>query len=146
MYLTPYRNRYSQISEMMDSMQNWMRGTTEGNSMPINVTETETDILVEAALPGMHEDDINVVVTDDVLTISAESRFENEQADEERGWHRREFRYGKVSRSVRLPSAVDSEKADADLENGVLTITLPKTDVSPIKRIAVNAKKLISSN
>jgi HSP20 family protein len=91
----------------------------------INVSETDNEIRITAELPGVTEKDIDVSLDDDVLTIRGEKKFERK--NEKENFHFVERSYGTFQRSLRLPYAVDSEQVQASFENGVLTVTLPKT-------------------
>ena len=115
----------------------------EADLLAVDMTSDDNNVIVRTALPGVNEDDINIDVRDNVLTISAETKTETEDTDQ--NWHVREMRYGKVHRSVVLPDAVDIDKADAQLENGILKIELPKKEPSPAHKIAVKAKKLLKT-
>lgn len=111
----------------------------DGWSAPaIDVYQTDDEVVVKAALPGIKADEVQINVTGDVLTIKGEVKQEDEK--KERSWHIREQRYGSFERSVALPTDVVADKAKADFENGILTITLPKAeDVKP-RTITVKAK------
>ena len=147
--LLPYRDYdpFHQMERMFDRMSSLMDGTgwRSIGSLALNVSEDENNVIVEASVPGIAEDDIDVRIEGDMLTISGESSQRVEQEGEERQWHLVEQRYGHFQRSVRLPVEVKSDKAQADLENGVLTITLPKSEPSPVKKIAVKAKNLLKT-
>ena len=91
----------------------------------INVSETATEIRVTAELPGVTENDIQIDLNDDILVIRGEKKFERE--DEKENFHFVERSYGTFQRALQLPMAVDPEKVQANFENGVLTVTLPKT-------------------
>jgi HSP20 family protein len=91
----------------------------------INVSETDNEIRITAELPGVTEKDIDVSLDDDVLTIRGEKKFERK--NEKENFHFVERSYGTFQRSLRLPYAVDSEQVQASFENGVLTVTVPKT-------------------
>lgn len=92
--------------------------------LPVDMYETEDELVVRATLPGVREDEVDIEERDGVLTIRAESRAEDERTAF--GWHIREQGYGLWQRSLRLPVPVKAEKARAELRHGVLTITLPK--------------------
>jgi len=89
------------------------------------VSETEKEIRITAELPGVTEQDIDVSLDDDMLTIRGEKRFE--RTDEKETFHFVECSYGTFQRSLRLPFAVNPDQVQASFENGVLTVTLPKT-------------------
>lgn len=104
----------------------------------IDMYQTDNDVVVRAALPGFKADDVQINVTGDVLTIRGEMKHEDEQ--KEKSWHIREQRSGSFERSISLPTDVVSEKAQADFDNGILTITLPKAEEVKPKTITVKAK------
>ncbi len=148
MRLVPYRE-YDPFQEMIENMRSIVSqnsalspGWPDVHQLALDVTEDEENVVVKTSIPGVSEDDIDISVSDNVLTISAET--EDKREEEETGWHMRELRYGKFSRSVQLPVEIKIDKANAEIENGILTITLPKTEPGPIKKIAVKAKKLLA--
>ena len=110
-----------------------------GSSAPaIDMYQTDNDVVVKAALPGFKAEDVQINVTGEVLTIRGEMKREEDQ--NEKAWHIREQRWGSFERSVALPTDVVSEKAQADFDNGILTITLPKAEEVKPKTITVKAK------
>jgi HSP20 family protein len=110
-----------------------------GSSAPaLDMYQTDDEVVVKAALPGFKADEVQINITDDVLTIRGEMKHEEEK--KEKAWHIREQRWGSFERSVALPTAVTSDKASADFENGILTITLPKAEEVKPKTITVKAK------
>lgn len=92
----------------------------------VNVTEDNENIFVHAEIPGVDKNDIKINLVGDVLTISGEKK--SEQKDENKNYYRIERNYGSFSRSFTLPSEVVVEKISADYKDGVLNITLPKTE------------------
>ena len=94
----------------------------------INVFETEKEYKVELAAPGMTKEDFNVHIDEDNnLVISMEKKVENKEEDKKEGRYlRREFSYSKFQQTMILPDNVDKEKIAAQVENGVLNISLPK--------------------
>ena len=91
----------------------------------VNVKETDTALEVTAELPGIQEEDVDLTITQNALTIKGEKRVEKEEKKE--NYYRMERSYGSFSRSIPLPrEIVDSEKAEATFKDGVLVITLPK--------------------
>lgn len=100
-------------------------GQEAGMLMPqINVSETDSEIRITAELPGVAEKDVDVTLDDDVLTIRGEKRLE--QKEDKENYHFVERSFGRFMRSVRLPQSVNREQVRANVENGVLTIVLPK--------------------
>ncbi|MCA1491480.1 Hsp20/alpha crystallin family protein [Ensifer sp. NBAIM29] len=102
------------------------RGSEAGSMiMPdIDVSETENQVRICAELPGVREEDIDVSLNDDTLTIRGEKKFERK--DDKENYHFMERSYGTFQRSLRLPYSVDPDKVEADFADGVLTVTLPK--------------------
>ena len=94
-------------------------------SPAVDITEDAAAYKVTAELPGMSEKEIEVVLSDDTLTLKGEKRQEKEQ--KEKNFYLSERSYGSFQRSFTLPDAVDREKIAADFAKGVLTITMPKT-------------------
>ena len=102
-------------------------GFGDGATAPkIDVSETKDGIEVTAELPGVDEKDIDLTLSNDVLTIRGEKKSERDEADKEKNWHVVERRYGSFSRTVTLPYQPDSDKIEAKFEKGVLRIRLPK--------------------
>ncbi len=100
----------------------WNR--TFQDNLAVDMVETDDAITVKTALPGVRPEDVEIEERDGWLSIRAQSRIEQDR--EQAGWHVRERRYGAWQRTLRLPAAVNVDRADAQLHNGVLTITLPK--------------------
>ena len=114
------------FDEVMTGSQPFMGGQAQIINAHMSVSETEQEIRVAAELPGVREEDIDVSLDDDVLTIRGEKKFE--RRDEKEAFHFVECSYGTFQRSLRLPFPVDPEQVQASFENGVLTVTLPKTE------------------
>ena len=105
----------------------------------IEVFEKEDKFMVKAELPGMKEEDIDISVVGDTLTIKGERKAESEVKEED--YYCCERSYGSFSRSIAVPSNVDAQKIEASYEDGVLEVSLPKTPEVKPKRISVSAKK-----
>jgi len=148
----PYDPFYD-INRMMDHMwtvmntalvpfeSNLLSGS-DTNTLAVDMSSDEHNVIVRTVLPGFKEDEVNIDVQGKVLTISAESKTQNE--NQQANWHIREIRYGKFSRAITLPEEVVADSADASLENGVLTVTLPKQKPSLAQKIAVKARTLLT--
>jgi HSP20 family protein len=106
--------------------------------IPVDLYETDESVVARAALPGVSAEDVDISVSDDLLTIKGETR--HEEKDEREHFLRRELSYGAFSRTLPLPASVDADKATAEYEGGVLTITLPKVEGSRTKTIKIRAK------
>lgn len=112
---------------------------TRGVGMPkIDVKETKDAVVVKAELPGVAEEDITVEVSDGVMTISGEKKGEKEE--EREGYYYKESFSGAFSRSISLPAEVKAEKTEAEMDNGVLMITVPKVEAKKPTKIAVKKK------
>lgn len=104
----------------------------------IDLYQTPDDVVVKAALPGLKPEEVQISVTADVLTLRGEFKAVNEK--KETTYHIREQRFGSFERSIALPADVQTEKARAEFENGILTITLPKAETVKPKTITINTK------
>lgn len=125
----------SAMDRLFDETWRGYRNVDTSLALALDVHETDTAYHVVATLPGVAADSINVSLNDDVLTITGElpqqSYPENSRA------LLLERTYGKFSRSVRLPEAVEADQIEASLDNGVLTLNLPKTPAVQPKQIQV---------
>jgi HSP20 family protein len=108
------------------------------SSPAIDMYQTDNDVVVNAALPGIKADDVQINISGDILTIKGAGKQEEEK--KEKSWHIREQRWGAFERSIRLPTNVITDRAKADFENGILTVTLPKSKESRPKTITIRAK------
>ena len=113
-------------------------GSVFEGGLPIDVYQTDDDIIVKATAPGMKADDIQISISGDTLTIRGEA--EEEKEEEGARYHVRERRASSFSRSIMLPTSVNADKALAEFENGILTLTLPKAEEVKPKTITVKAK------
>ena len=100
-----------------------------------DVSETEAEIIVKAEIPGMKVEDIDITLTDGLLTIKGERKMEKE--DKQENYHRIERQFGSFSRSLNLGLKVEAEGIDAAYKDGVLTVTLPKAEEDKPKKIEV---------
>ncbi len=139
----PFRDMVS-LRDAMDRM--WEEGLlrppvpfawSEG-ALAVDMYETDESVVVKSEIPGVKAEEIEVSVTGDTLTIKAETKEEEEISRE--NYLRRERRYGSYCRSVTLPGGLETEKADADYTDGVLTLTFPKAEEVKPKSIKVTAK------
>jgi HSP20 family protein len=145
--LEPAREMLS-LREAMDRLfeESFLRPGSFGVSdsasamLPLDMYETENDVVVKAAIPGVKPEDIEVTVTGDLLSIKGEFRSETEEQDEKRNYHRQERRYGSFCRQVALPAGVSADACTADFENGVLTLKLPKVEEARVKKVQIHSK------
>jgi HSP20 family protein len=106
-------------------------------AMPLDIEENEDNFVIQASVPGFAPEDIKVEIEDGVLTIRASHSDEEEQ--ERDSWNLRERYYGTMERKLRLGKTVNSEAIEADLEHGVLTLTLTKAEEAKPQLIEVKA-------
>jgi HSP20 family protein len=104
----------------------------------VDITEAKDSVSIKAEIPGLEAKDVEVSLSGDTMTIKGEKRQEKEEKDEHR--HLVERTYGAFSRIVRLPAPVAAEKIKASFKNGVLTVTLPKTEEAKPKAIPVTVE------
>jgi len=124
------------VREPLASLEDqWPRGTEGRLSPAIDVSESATDITVRAELPGVEPSELDVSVSGNRLTIAGEKKETAEHSG--RDYFQQETRYGAFRRSITLPEEIDPEKVEASFDSGVLTLTLPKHQDSPPKRIDI---------
>jgi HSP20 family protein len=100
----------------------------EGRMPKVDVIDRDEEVVVRAEVPGVTKDDLEVTVTDNVVTIKGETS--HEEKEEKGDYYRSEISRGAFSRSVTLPSNVSSDKATANFSDGVLELNLPKVEKS----------------
>jgi HSP20 family protein len=110
------------------TMRRWIPAT--------DLVETENDFVLKADLPGLTEEDVNIELEDDVLTISGERKSEHE--DRKDGYYRIERSYGSFRRSLTLPEGVDPEAVKASFDHGVLEVHVPKPEERKPRKVAIS--------
>lgn len=142
-------NPFEEIERLFDRMsrqfeeaqQSWetesplSRWSKAFEEMSIDVVEHDDEFVVTVDLPGFERDDVDITVTNHTLRISADR--EEETATEGERYLRRERRHESAERSIQLPDEVDTDAVTASMQNGVLTITLPKHEVEPAQEIEI---------
>ncbi len=114
----------------------WLTPTE--TTLALDVHETEGSTVVKTSVPGVKPEDIDITISGNTLTISGETKEEEEVKEE--NYIRRERRNGSFSRSVMLPEGLESDKAEATFEDGVLTLTIPKAPEAKPKVIKIKGK------
>jgi HSP20 family protein len=110
---------------------------TEGVWTPsVDVSEDKDNVVIKAEMPGMKKEDVKISVQDNVLTLKGEK--EQEKEEKEKNYHRIERSYGSFCRSFQLPTAVKTDKIKASYKDGVLNISLPKTEEVKPKEIPIS--------
>ena len=107
-------------------------------ALAVDMYETNQDVVIKSSVPGVKPEDLDITITGDTLTIKGETK--TEEKVEKANYIRQERRYGAFCRSLTLPTTIVAEKAKAEFENGVLTLTLPKAEEVKPKSIKVKAK------
>lgn len=120
----------------MRPFDDWLMPEGEIRPLALDVSETDEALVVEASLPGIRREDVDISIVGNTLTIKGEAK--HEQKKEEKGkYHYRERRYRSFQRSIPLPVEVNSDEAKAILTDGELKLTLPKVEETKSKRIEV---------
>ena len=101
----------------------------------MDLVETEDHLILRGDLPGLTEDDVEIEIKDNVLTVSGERKAEHEDTNE--GYHRVERAFGSFSRSLSLPHGIDPERVEASFENGVLEVEIPKPAEAKPTRVQI---------
>ena len=142
--LAPFRD-FEWMRRDMDRLWNsfFERGTLRseegGEWLPsLDVAETKNEIVVKAEVPGLEAKDIDISLSNGLLTIKGEKKEEREEKEE--NYHLVERSYGSFARSIRLPNEVQSDKINASYKNGVLKIVLPKSEEAKKKEIKIKVQ------
>jgi HSP20 family protein len=130
------QNRMSRLFEEQYGGRDEALTTSGAFVPPVDIYEDQHGIQLKLEVPGIDQKDLNINVENNILTVSGERKFEQEQKEE--NFHRIERRYGSFIRSFTLPNTVDTEKITADYNNGVLSIRLVKREEAKPKQIKVN--------
>jgi HSP20 family protein len=146
MAIAPYRASTDLFRPLFEE---FFGGPTEGSRLgnlmrapAADVVETENEIRVVAEMPGIRPEEVNVDIENNLLTIYGEKHEERETGGENSTWHLSERRYGSFSRSFVLPRDVNQESIQASFENGILTVTIPKSERARRRRIDVKPNGL----
>jgi HSP20 family protein len=137
---SPFLTLHREMNRLFDDVFRGFDVAPLGGRMAwpnVEAVDTGKEIRISAELPGMDEKDVEVLMQDGVLTVRGEKKAETEDKDR----HFSERYYGRFERSIALPYEVEEDKAEASFRNGVLTVTLPKSEKAQdkAKRIAINA-------
>ncbi len=128
---SPLREMQQQIDRLFEEFSTWPKasefGMGDGSLSPkCQMTEDTANYYVRFEIPGTSKDQIKVEYSNNILTVSAERKEEHTRDEEKQ--HYSEFSYGSYFRSMRMPKAVDEKKIEAAFKDGVLSLTLPKTE------------------
>jgi len=127
------------VDRMFEDFYGGDRGLVRSSTwgLALDVAENEDEFIVKASIPGMKADDIDITYTENTLTIKGEVEEDKEINEDQ--YHMRERRHGTFSRSITLPSKVKTGDIEANYENGILTVHMPKAEEVKPKRIAIKA-------
>jgi len=126
-----FREAFSGAGETELSTRSW--------APPVDIYETEDDIVLKAELPGVDPKDVEVRVEDNTLYLKGERKFEKEV--KEQNYHRVERSYGTFARSFSLPNSISADKVKAEFKDGLLTLTMPKREEAKPKTIKIDVAK-----
>src|SRR5947199_6622700 len=137
----PFRELASLQNRVNSIFQDYGRGqdelTATSSFVPaVDVYEDEHKVTLKLEIPGINQDDVDIRLENNTLTVRGERKFEKEEKEE--NFHRIERRYGSFARSFTLPNTLDTENVQAHYENGVLKIELSKRAEAKPKQIKVN--------
>ena len=122
---------FSEKSSLWPSLRRPTQAWTSANPT-FEVSESDDEVRIKAEMPGMDEENIEILLDENVLTIRGEKKDEREK--KKRNYYVSEVRYGQFHRSIDLPTGIDQGKAKAKFKRGVLTLTLPKTEQAKLER------------
>ena len=130
------RNPYRQIAHHKNWDDRNERNSEEARvSFPIDIRTSEEDYMVQAFLPGVLPEDLDVVIESNIVTIKGELKIERNEDDQ---YLLKERPFGMFQRSFELPDDVDAEKVEAELKNGVLSLRLPKSELAKQRKIKIS--------
>ncbi|MEM9777136.1 MAG: Hsp20/alpha crystallin family protein [Chloroflexota bacterium] len=138
------RRMQTDMDRLMESFFESPRATPSSNwGLALDVVETNSEYAVSAVIAGLKREDIDITIEDGILSVAGEFKNEFEKTSDEDDdnsvrYHLRERRYGSFSRKLRLPKDVDVEAISAKHEDGILSITLPKSEAAQPKKISVS--------
>jgi HSP20 family protein len=125
-----------QMDQIFNALSGGFAGGPAAGVFPLtNVTESKDSYCVRAELPGIVSDDLDIQVTSNGISLSGERKIAEE--GESVQYHRREREAGKFSRLIELPGEVDTDKVEASLKNGILTISVPKSETAKPRQITI---------
>jgi HSP20 family protein len=124
-----------QVERLFDD---YPAGISETWTMPAEIVETADELRFAIELPGLRPEEIELTIENGVLTVSGDKKIERRDGETEDNYRLAERRYGRYTRSFRLPGTVDTNRVQANCENGVLTIRLPRAEAAKPRRIPVS--------
>jgi len=135
--LTALRREMDRLFEDFSHGSGGLRFWERSAEPAVEVSDTADAVVVKVHVPGVNKDDIQLTITENALTVKGETKEESKK--EEKNYHRQEFHYGAFVRTIALPVPVQAEKAVAQLKDGVLEVTMPKSAQAQAKQIPIKA-------
>lgn len=129
---------FESLDRMFDNVFGTPLMSAATNTLPIDLTETESSLILRASVPGFSRDQVRIEVHEGVLTIAAERSENSEQRSDGERVLRRERRFGSLTRRIALPETINHDAITASLENGEITVTLPKQPRSQARQVQIN--------
>lgn len=130
-------NFNSNLFRDMDRM--FSEVTSAANSYPADLYETDDKLVLELSVPGLRAEDLDISVEDGQLTVSGKALSEHKEEGEERRYWLQSIARSEFSRSLKLPKSVDVENISAQVQNGILHLTMPKAAEAQVRKIEIQA-------
>jgi len=130
--MTFYMQTYPYQRPQRRVIRRWVNDSQQ--SLGVNIREEDEAYVLSALVPGLNADDLNIQILDDVV------RIEGEYGQDENQYLMQELPHGSFSRTLRLPATIDANHVEAKITDGVLTLTLPKTESAKPKKIQIKVK------
>lgn len=137
MYMTPYRRRYLRQINQGDRVAHNLGMAHSDVHIPLDVKDEKDAFVLYAIVPGLKAEEIEIEILNDTVSIQGEFNYETEESD---NYLRRERPSGHFHRSLRFATKLEAEKAEAKLDNGILTLRIPKVPEAQPKSIKVKTK------
>jgi HSP20 family protein len=129
-----------QMNQLFDRMMTSTDGSRQGNGMSFipaaEIHETENEVKLQMEVPGVDVKDLDIKVSEDAVAITGERK--SQINNEDKGMRRSEFRYGRFQRIIPLPAPIQNDKVQADFKNGVLSLTMPKSEAHKNKVVSIS--------
>jgi HSP20 family protein len=136
--LREIRNLQEEMNRLFNTFRSFDDDLITGAWTPsVDIYENKDQVVIEAELPGMKPEDVNISIENNVLTIQGERKFEKQEESD--NYHRIERRYGSFTRSFTLPPTVNPDEVKAEFDNGLLRVTLAKREEAKPRRIEIKA-------
>ena len=133
--MTFYLQTYPYQRPQRRAIRRWVNDNQ--HTLGVNIREEEEAYVLSALVPGLNADDLNIQVLDDVVRIEGEYKQSNQAENQ---YLVQELPHGSFTRTLRLPSALDADRVEAKIADGVLTLTLPRVESAKPKKIKIKVK------